>query len=980
MPVSEQDIIGFLQEQPTTAGVQSRNLPPGIASPQSAGRDIDASLLKQQFIERHQRPGVEFDTDTGAPLLTRFKIAFAPDDNTRVEQLKQLFAGAQIEPIDAGNVIIRNLLDPETGRPVDLLVDELGLSMKDMTELASALPEVAGAILGMIGATKGRGKLPQFMQNKLGQMASLAVGGETGAALAGGAADATARALANQDVRLAEIAGRRAAGAAMGVGFELLTGGTGMLLNRARSISPITGLQQTLTDRIVAGSQPGAEVTEGLAAAARLEATTGIHVPMTLGQRTGNETVLATEAISAKTPFGKRRFKRILESGDQAMLGIQNWLLGRGPLPDSQNVGQQAVEAMRRVVNSDQAVVEVLGDEVLQNAAGAVQRTVNDATGFGTREVGQRLAGRVVKGNVIAQRQAFREKATELTTAINQIPEALEPFVMSKPMKDELEPLFNRLSELKTVEEPSSLLDEFGDPLPATTKEGKRVMFDYVPAPVKKFLNDAVNFPENVTLERIRDFRDFLHESISESEILMGQPSKFLKDISHAVRTAIEVSADAAKTPELKEKLLEFNKFYATNIERFQVKGITEILAEPTQRKLGTFAIARQAMDDPDQYFRLKDTLTQRMKMPDGTAFGPDTTQSWNVFKQSMITEVSRRAGAGVGQMVDSAALLREFKALKPEILQDLLGGDGSRAVLYGLEKASAVQGKVPIKEAIETLQKKGADVSDLRKLATAQSDLAKTYGNSVVKKFVQGETSVSTIDPDEFVERFTDNASRADIAEAIAMIRASDPDTADAIARKEIQKVFHDAARNPSAVDIARGLREDATVMVDPKKVLATLRDETKAGKLRTIIGNDAFALLQDYGRLENMRQSGADAAARSVGGLIGGSMLNDIITLQFKQIPAHAKYWFLARVLTSPDLRVPIQQAAKAQMDPATVVKALVVSAPFIKAVYDDYDPEAAKFLMEQFGVESGLVPRDGRPAAPTPQDQRIERFLQE
>lgn len=857
---------------------------------------------------------IPFDTATGVPFLTRLNASLAPDPVARQSILQQSFATARVEPLPnrPDQFVIRDYVDPQTGQTKDLLVDEAGATLKDIADLGTVGVELLGAYAAIRG---GRGVTGGIQAGAARTIAESAIA-NTGAMTAGALADVAGRAQAGTSIDPLEIAQRRSVGAMLGTGMDI---GLGL---------PIAGVTHFLNLR--RGVPQTQEAVEAVRARNRLAEDTGQALPFTLGQQTGNERIRQSEEFLENVAFGGGPQRSARLAQDKAIESMQNALIessGNIPvagLPNKEIVGNQAVTALRSLTRQAGQEATQARADVMTDALGKLSQALDSSTGFGARQIYKQEAGNSIQTFVGLKHDALMEIEGRLKQ------EALDlgadaPFVATPKAKQDIQGIVRQAYERPGT--PGKLL--------VTT-----------PGSVLRVLKDVNALPATATWDEIRRVRNSVNRLINEGQILGDTDTGVLKRISKTLTESIVRGSDTL-APEAKAAVARANKFYAEGIEQFQVAGITDLLADPTQKKLGPFDIFNQAADKPDQYFRLKKILTEPLKV-EGAATGPVTAgeMTWSTFKQAMLTEIADDAAkVGNRAMMDPTKFLNSLQRLEPEVRKDLLGA-GEAVALRSLKRLEALDDpKVPAQEALDLLRR-GGDTLDTELLALAQreKELDQLYANQVIKKFTKGEIGAERIEPGEFVDRFAYAGPIADVKDAMNKIELASPGTVNLIREKMVQSIFHKAQQNPLTDEVAA------------RKLAKELALPENKARLENVLGAPATRRLTDFLTVIGHIQRAGDKAAKMGGSMAGGGQKSQLLTLTgiIAAVPRQLQYWLVGLSLANPwvnrQLTRPVQP-----LDPTKLIRSIIVSDDAIKSLVSEFGHEAKA----QFDLLNNLQP---------------------
>lgn len=869
-------------------------------------RRMESELTSRLQRFRPTGDPIPLDTQTGISFLNRLNLSRAPDTATRSQMLADAYKGSSIEPVQMYEgadplFVIRGYVDPETGLEKDVLVDETDITLKDVADLGQTGIEILGSFMAMRGGSPVTGQLSGLTRG----IAEAAIGA-TGGQLAGAASDIQARAAAGQPLQPMETAGRRSVNAFLETGMGIGMAGLPLAM-------------ETAAKRLTRGVPVTDEAAMAVAARNRLAGETDVSVPMTLGQQTGREGIRRAEEFLENVTFGGGPQRQFRQAQEEQIENLQRALIEKsGParietLPTKDVIGQQAVQKLRNVTdaarNESLTTRESLLSEGLMDLSGALQR----ATGL-DRQILTREAGTSVQTFMGLKKEAFDSIANDLNQAVIQAA-GTDSIIPSSLIRAPIKGLREKLKRPDSEE-----------------------LYRFVPANVRAFLDDIENLPDRVALKDVRNLRTAVNEAINESEILGSSATGNLKQISKGLTEALENSvaflSQKQDSPAASEALARFNQFYRENIEGFQVKGITDILADPTQRKLGPFAVFDQAAKDPDQYFRLKDVLTKPLKQ-EGKDVGPidSGSMTWATFKQAMLGEmVDESRMVGNRNVLDARKFFDRLGGLKREVRNDLLGAGGPAAE-KALARLEQLQNpKVNADEALAVLRQGGDNaVNQIVDLANKESFVSDLYRNQVIKRFVKGEIGSESIQPGQFVDRFLDVAPVQDIRTAVDLIGARDENLLGQIRQKTIQNLFQKA-------------RFDfLDEMASAKKLAKEINTPEMQQRLDAVLGAPGLQRLNDFLTVLAQTQKRKESA----GTLARNTILSKGLLGSVGAAAKNTGYWLVGAVLSNPRLHgiatSPIQPA-----DSSKAVRRVLMEADFLRALTDEYKDDSQRQLL--------------------------------
>jgi hypothetical protein len=904
----------------------------------------DASFLSQ--FARRDEAGVPipFDVNTGAGLGARFASGLTSDAETKQDILKQAFSSAEgIERIPGGNFIIRGMLDPETGQRKDLLFDERSASSKDLFDISNTLLQVLGGAAGVA-----------LVRNPAGARAGAGLGATVGTML-GQAVLGTAGARVSENISevTAGIAGKQTLGE---IGSRVLPESPGSLTSSIGSELALDiglqaipfGLGRTI-DRFAAGSR-GTAQREAVEAIGRIKEQTGISIPLSLGESTGRPLIQRAEAIAEKTPVGGALRRGFLRQQDERVQDVQRWMLG-GELPPRIAINNRALNAIQNKVDlSDERILRQNIDDTVE-ASQAVKRMIDEATPRASGSLYDSEVGLGVRRSVAQTHQVFQDQSDRLFAPVL----AEKPKFSIKAIKQQVSEIRSDFSKETipevTEEVATGLVDLQGKAITKSVTKGggREVITELIPDGLKTKLAGLDKLDDLAPLRELRSLRTDIYQSINSGLILGDVPTRRLQELATSITKVIDDGAAALPSGKLKIDLDRANDFYSSNIKRFQTKGITELLADPTQSSLGNIAVVDRALNDPDQYLRLKRAMTDELTGLPGNAAREASLTSFDNLKKIMLSNMVD--GSLTGSTVFSVKnFAKKIDNLKPEIANDLIGEPARRA-LQQASNRGLLDTDVPVNKLMSLLKKPNVTSNDITQLMKVSVKENQLYKNAIIRKLVKGKAEASEVGDiirsDEFVDKFIDAGSIDEVAEVMNIVKQADPKLHEDIKRLTIQKTFKDAQRVTEAEDLARILDQSPTRVFNPSALAKTLDDPTKRSKLDALLGTDTMNLMVDLARVESARKVKQDTA-KAVGGLIAGSLLNNMLTKPLSAFPTHLKYALVSSTLANPVTRAIVERSRLGAAN--SVAKSLVASAPFLEALVADYGIDSAEQISFQ------------------------------
>lgn len=905
-----------------------RNVPrtesASFVSPLQAAQEADLASVR--------RPGVPLDTTTGAPSGTRFKLAFTSTMPDAIKTLQAQYGPENITVSPAGQLVIRNLLNEETGQVKDMVVDENSMSAKDLLDLSGAVPQVIGAVLALRTgkATPGIGQLAGKSGFARDVLAG-SIGSQVGAEL-------SQRALAETANTLGEQLKERGKAAAVDAAFNTVTAGGASLVRRgiARIQGPLSGSQTPVQ-------------TEAVKAIGRLEDQTGIRVPLSIGEETGNQTIMKAEAMLEKVPGGTGTIRRQKALQEEKLREVQQFMLGQGPLPTESTVGLDAVKRLKELTEARETMTAAAKTQAADTASAEILSSF-DSLSLPARQLYKRPVGQAIRAKADASMAEFKTKSKTLYDDVYSTPGATDPIIPTSPLRAIAKEIKANLpKKTKVVEEVSEFVDAQGRPIVRTTT-GKEVLREFVPKPLKKFIDEmASGLDPKMPLNELVQMRQIVNDAIDQADVLPGIGTRYLKQVSHALTDAIDQGVKAAPDPTLATKLAKANEYYKTTRPKFERRGIIEIFRDPNNPGyVGDAEIVRRISAgevSADRYFDFREFL------------GKDSNE-FKMLKRAVQDDIYETSKiVGQGDVVDAKSFIDAVRGLDREVAADLFGPKKAE-IIRSAEALGALQGKIDVKDLDSLLSSGTFSATAVKEAINQQKNLDLMYRNDVIKKFTKGELESEAIKPEEFVGRFLDVAQNADEVRGVMALLQDRPDITEGIRRKTLEKFLADAARNPTPIDIAKNVAGDPTRIASGNAMLKAFGDEQKQDKLLAVLGSDTMGMLKDFVRVQAALETKEDVA-KTVGGLLGGGILGRLVQLNFRDALAIAKYKFVAATLANPKLRQFLTKQVPTP-DTADLSRAIIASGPFIQAMAEEFKDESgvASFMAHINDALEGAV----------------------
>lgn len=920
-------------------------------------RPSNPQINEQSYLNKNTQGGVPLDTQSGMPAGLRMDLAWLREMPDKVRALQHRYPG--LVRMSTDNVPIVRVTDPD-GSQRDVLVDERRASLRDLVDVVGILPELAGSFVGLKSGRVAPGL--RGLAGKAGVVRDM-ITTAGGAATAGALTDIAARRGHDLDVDLSEILEARSKGMLVDIGVDAATLGAGKALGTAFDVA--SGRTAPLM------RNQGPVQRDAIEAVERIEQKTGIKIDLSAAEQTGSPGLARietfAEAAGARGPAMRQRMAK-----EDKLREVQSFMLGtdKAPLPTSEQVGKDALGMLEDKAKTLTKATRAAEGDTISTATDEVLKLMDQAS-LPERALLKRDIGKVVREKIVKERSAFESKATELYEKTYEIPGGRDRIFELPSLAKRAEESLNALPpKTKTVEVID--YDAYGGPV-AKTVEGKDVDKEFVPENVVgKLRSLAANPNEKRSLKDLVAMRTEVRNDIKRGEAIRGVQTHHLGKIHDMLTDAIEEAAGEMPTPELKDAWQAANKHYRDNVGRFRERGIAELFREgDVPGSVGDAQLVGRILGNSEQandrYFVMK-------------GFLGDSSREWKMLKRAMMDDLYEGSLDSVaGRTLDGATFLKKLDGLDREVRKDLLGGKESQ-LRSALNVLGVVQGKVPVEAVQKLLDSKMPSVGILNTAILAEAKKSKEFKKSIMKMVTSGDIVEAQIKPDEFVDRFVDLAGRDEIEEAMAML-SHNPKLVESIQRKTLERVFQKARRSPSAIDIAKGLEQDPTMMVSGKSILDAMgKTPDERLKLKAVIGDESYNMLSDYASV-TAAQMERDRLGGMAGSLAQGGVINNIIQkgLSTATLEAIAKYRLVQWMVTNKGVRAWTNRSYNPS-DWSDLATAAIVSTPFLEAMVEDSTSDGALYrMLKGLKTAAGLEKSDGDAPMPASENQ-IDQWLQQ
>ena len=786
--------------------------------------------------------------------------------------------------------------------------------------VVNALPLAAGLVAGSaVAVPVGAGILATG--------GALALSG----ALGGAAAQTTEEILHSKEGALGRIAWETGKGAVLGTALspivrygpkaytsarELFTSGTASRMDRAKAA--------LFKPRV---PHPGA--LEADAARDVVESTTGIRVPMGVGEAIGNPKISseltdlaasaeisqeAMDAIKRGVVFTATRLRNAMSTSDdlakETIAALQTGI-GR--------ISKPAEDAVKALSNELHPAIKKGFDEVLNEATTLIPGTAATPTSLGDR----------IKTSVKAAYDEFKGIDNANYVELRKLPEYSTVTVGSGNISkwaSKLDSATVQAIKKEAPEEFSLLVDEFGRGIPSGASAAETTggaIPSLLPEGTRTTVQAVGKMEGQQTLEAMRNFRTTIGDSIGDVSVLPGVSDKAKIDAYSALTKDITQAVEALPTGELKQSLQKANAFHAGNVERFVGRTTGSILKEAgAGGGAAPAGVADKLLggDAPTFLNTLRETA--------GATHAGDVTTAAREFLFNYVGKSSRNAVTGE-LSVDS--VVTKISGLAPEIQAEFFPG---LSALQKIAKREAALKKLKTDSVLTTLevdtdllqqalQGDAKGVSDRLSAAVKASMKAQqTFKGTVLNALRDGKATELAEevarDPARFVRSILDGGSFSpdQTRKAMDVIFRESPTVGAQLQFQMVDDVLstYTSAKGINAQRLAHDLKPES----------ATGKSGLLREHLESVLGTGTFSHMEAMVKsLATMDKTGTtisaqspllEVAAKGVGGLLGGVAGSSINAGTFGSANAAGwlyrlgpklRYWVASSMLTSQELR---------------------------------------------------------------------------
>lgn len=931
-------------------------------------QDENAEFIKRNSI------GLPIDLSKEASSWIKFRAAALPNEQDRLSYLNRElreafpeFYGRDMPArlTDTGDILMR--VPDESGKAVEIPLNKPGITGSDVTALAAHAPETAAALAGAVFAKR----LP--MGERFPKLAA-SVYSSVAAPIAGAAEDAISRGTSGVEIQPGEIAGRRATEVPINLAMD--AGFVGLHTLGRKLISPFA---------VTKPGEIGHELREG---AQHYKDEFGMDFPMTVGEITQSPLVLRTEAAMARLPGASKTMEESKQAKKEFFETAQEKIAGakRADIPTEQEVGEQAVGALRRKLEPLQSSVTSQREALFDALSSRLEQRMDELTGEAQQVFTERV-GAGVRAKALGMWDTLQEQAAQKYEELYAMAGGTEKVLSAPAAAKEAREFLKKLPSKKiTSAEEGRAFDAYGNPISKSVDVTRTERFDSViPKQVIAVLDDLTELKgAKVSLKDLVGARSALDDLIAKDR--GGLPDVKLRELTGArglFTKAINEAAESSKDPALASTWKGINDWYATQVKKFDPATIQKLFVKSD--KPGHVLdedIVRNLK--PSEYLQLKEFL------------GP-TSSEFRVLRRSVVDQMMSGARQPGGR-IDGKAFQRDLVNLwrdKRAIYDDIFP-KGETERLTGIaqvlsevpKEGTALPSSVDsLKLANALTSTEGTLKNRLLRLAQSEKKLETEYRSDILKKIGEGKLNPLSFEAGKFVDMVysSPNVGPEHMAKLMAEL-ADTPDIQQALKQKVIERVFFDAQRLVKSVDASRlGIGEPLRPANSSALERAFGTDDQRK-KLEVIIGPKAMNDIAQLGKLLRSSEI-SESSFASMGTLASGAFIAGMI----KEGPlAYSVEWlkqkFAAILISTPALKQYAQNlwATKTpfrQIFSDNTAIAVIGSVPFQQALIREYGTKGANEITQTYlnGIEQYREKSSGGTETPEQRQKRFEQLME-
>lgn len=950
LPRSTNAVFDISQFNQMTGDTTAQNLPPTTIT-------ATPSMTPAERFGRRTEEGdfIPFDVKRGlGSRLAEWRVAQQSGDAAKLEVLQKLYPNNRTRILPTGDLSVE-LIDSETGKPKEVLVDPQGIGEMELMELASQMPEIAASTAAAI-ATRGTGKLKTAAQIVLSALA----GGGVGAMR-----DIKNRTAEGIPTNIGEIAERRSTEATLDMFLDV------GLLGVAKSFRALSPFASEV--------KPGTKEFDVVRGREFFREAFGEDIKLTPAEVTGSKALSALEAAEAPQPGSRTVMSKFREKTNEQVGRIQK--IATGETTAEEQIGETSIGIIRKdLVEPLERALETARTTATAKGEKRIIDLIDEATGIGGP--GPRLteaqAGSTVLEDFDIRMGQAKQKVDLDFERVRSLPGGSGDVLDGTPVADAARAIRKELTAVKT-------------------SGGKELLTTGVPEGLLRSLDDMEKLRGGkVSLQTLTNMKNSAYDAIAAFRTATGdRKDRWFKKVADGYEQGIEKGVASTGDPRLKEALSAAKETYKKELLPFERPGLKELAKDEfTGGRIAPEQIVGKFFEGPkavENYRMLKEVL------------GSDSP-AFRVMKRAWADTKLAAAGDKITGSIQPGELRNAIDGLAPELREELFGKNAD-AIVDALKLQTGIKNlKTLDEDAVRTLLSiKDPTRKDFESLLLMQRHVNQSYVNSLVGDVADGLPIASKIKPTEFVKRLLNtNTPTKDVEKVIGAIAKESPETRRAIANHTMYQLL-DAASIREA-DTAGKLISGEPLNLSPMKLADALGRPGTAQRNRyeLLLGRDTLAIsppkrvVDNLGResfadtnptrlevLENIVRTlgpreGRERAFAASGTLASGQTIQNLFRDPLKYATSYAKKAALTALYLGPMSKLTANRVFTGP-ELAAVANTMIASEPFVRRITEIAGDEA--MAMDVISELKGSIDRfiDEWKESPSGREsERTARFL--
>jgi len=840
---------------------------------------IDTSSSEQRFQDRNISPGVPLDTG-GVGLWDRLMVESRINKQNQIKFLEGKYGKDTVRMSDEGDLIVR--VPGDEGKSKDVTVKPKSMKASDAVAAAIAIPEIAGWVFGEGAMVKIGGKTLEHLPAIVRGAAKL-IGGSVGAETTGAITkDIPANVYDRGTLGLSDIGAQRGKNAIFDFGLGTVTKTAANFFQWTKN---------------PANMYRGQVQFDAIKAQDYFKSKYGVSVPLTIGESTGMPLASRAEVFVEKMPGGSEPIRALKKTQESSLRKLQTIMMGEGSQTDEE-FGNKVIQQIQTKIEPTVSKVTTATSQLAQGAQQNIEGIVAGTT-LPERELYKTKLGEDIRTQVIGRRNAVKAEADRLYGVVKSLPGGEGKVFSGAGLQADFQKILKSLpSSEKTVEQPSALVDQFGNEIKTSSTEIAPLK-EFVPPNVLSRLQSVIGIKDaKFSLSDLQQMRREVYDDIAKGEGVPGLGTHYLADIGKVLTKAIDDGVSGLPKGDLKTALGAANDFYKNKVVPFNRQGLTELFrtadepghisdSEVVSRLLGGTKATRN-------WELMKETLGE-------------SSPEFNRMRRSVadnILESSRLPGE---ETIDAKSLVKnlsDFQSKYREISDQVFGKDISKLFTQAKYLSYAQGDKIGASDLQSLLKSKQPIASNLKSLVAAERDRDELYKNQLVKSIGSGELTEQTLRPADFVNRVLDSSSPSEVNTVMKLI-GDNPELVQQLRQKTFQKIFSDASRAATADDINLIMSGERTHILSGVKIGDALKNPNYQQKIKSILGTEGFQDLDGYVKMQASIEK-KETSFAAAGGLAAGAQISGLERRGlFAYLGTSVRNFIFATILSRPPLR---------------------------------------------------------------------------